>query len=168
MTVGLTDNQRADILLNRLNQAYDRNHELSSYIRITDGAIWGFLGFAAIELFRESFGPFSHCIPFFLILVIISMILWRKTVNRYHNDIMDGYEEIEYYESLLQISDYYSLKHKKDRKMADQKLNGFAYVDITHIDLDNYAEFIWVYACILLIVWFTVLFCLLGQLPICL
>jgi|GEM_PF-6955897 hypothetical protein len=48
-----------------LQLAHERNEKLAFYIRITDGAIWGFLGLSALELFKDGFDLQSPKVPFF-------------------------------------------------------------------------------------------------------
>ena len=88
-----THNQTVDNTRIILQLAHERKEKLASYIRLTDGAIWGFLGFAAINLFKDNNSPPTN-VPFFLIMVILSMIVWRRTVNNYQKDIVKGYYQI--------------------------------------------------------------------------
>ncbi|MDD1686068.1 hypothetical protein [Methanoregula sp.] len=79
-----------------LDMTYTRNENLASYIRLTDGAIWGFLGLAFYNLFDVK-GCSSIILSsltnllIFLFLFVISMYLWRRIVMSYQNDIVKGY-----------------------------------------------------------------------------
>lgn len=139
--------------------AHDRNERLVSYIRLTDGAIWGFLGFAAVNLFKDSNYPSTN-IPFFLILLIVSMFIWRETVNRYQDSIIDGYKRIVNCEIILTIDDRISVKKnlRRDQKCkCDQdlleKLRRGNYKDLNHIKLNWIAFILGSLGIIFLVLW---------------
>ena len=151
---------------------FNRNERLASYIRITDGAIWGFLGIAFIELFKDNFEFLKIKILIFSILVIVSMTLWRQTVHRYQKDIVNGYVIMILCEEKLlippnlslamnMIKEKYSnwLIEERDPRQLNEKENNAPYFanlmnrlievlishqyrDEKHLKLDKYAEII--------------------------
>jgi hypothetical protein len=92
-----------------LELAHERNEKLVSYIRLTDAAIWGFLGIATINLFGTNNFPSTN-IRLFWILVILSMFLWRLAVNNYQKDIVKGYYQIVICENTLRIPYHISVR----------------------------------------------------------
>ena len=82
---------------------HDRNERLVSYVRVTDGAIWGFIGLAVIELFKDGFCFASVRFVIFCIILIASMYLWRDRVALYHKDIIKGHNRMLRCEKLLGI-----------------------------------------------------------------
>ena len=147
MGLGVTDEQRLENYRIRFELSHARVKELASYIRITDAAIWGFLAFAFIELFKD-LGLLCWKIPLFCVLVIISMILWRYTVGKYQNDIIIEYQAIKSFETALQIFDKYSMTGRQKDKMSDNR-----YVDSEHLKFDKIANAIMWVAIIILLAW---------------
>jgi hypothetical protein len=92
-----------------LELAHERNEKLVSYIRLTDGAIWGFLGIAVINLSSTENFP-STVKPLFFLLLSISMVLWRFAVNNYQSDIVKGYYRIVNCENTLRIPYHISVR----------------------------------------------------------
>lgn len=95
-----------------------RSLELAGYIRLLDAGVWGFLGFAAIELFRDNWT--SNTIIFFCIIVIIAMYLWRRMALKYNEDIIEEYIKILYCECALNLDDAISLKDSLIPKMDNK------------------------------------------------
>jgi hypothetical protein len=134
-----TDNTRLILQL-----AHERNERLASYIRLTDGAIWGFLGLAVIELFKDGLKLPSIKIPLFAILLIFSMCFWRVTVRRYKESIFDGYYKIMNCEKILAVPEAITLKKNLVRDgiiapTSDQdleKLDSKKFNDKNHNNLD--------------------------------
>lgn len=148
MVLGLDNNQIVENFRIRLELSHQRIRELASYIRLTDVAIWGFLGFAFIELFKDNLDPIILKIPLFLSFIVISMFLWREMVRNYQADIVLEYRAIRYYEAELQISDVHSLTvRQKDMWKND------VYTDPTHEKYDKFAKTMMWIAFMVLIAW---------------
>ncbi|MFZ1898828.1 hypothetical protein [Methanoregula sp.] len=161
---------------------FNRNERLASYIRITDGAIWGFLGVAFFELFKDNFQFLKIKILIFSLLVIVSMILWRQTVHRYQKEIVKGYVIMIRCENKLQLPPKLTLamnmiKEKYSNWLIEEKypfllkeveynidyfqeledrlidiLTSHQYQDENHLKLDKYAEKIQIIGLIVFIV----------------
>ncbi len=151
MVLGLTEAQKLENFRLRFELAHNRNKELASYIRITDGAIWGFLGFSIIELFKDGPNFSSYRVPFFLLLLIFLMYLWRTTVGRYQENILDGYSAIKSYEEELQIYDKHSLTVKQEKFMKNNQ-----FIDEQHLKLDRFATIFSMGSFTALMVWIIV------------
>jgi hypothetical protein len=137
---------------------FDRNEKFTTFIRITDGAIFGFLGIAFIELFKDNLDLLPVKILIFSILVVISMTLWRVQVRKYQDDIELGYKTLLFCEHELDIPDDISLKNKIIKQKFPELLNeidgdkrfykliekfdSHQYTDDNHKLLDQYALFI--------------------------
>jgi hypothetical protein len=112
-----------------LQLTHERNEKLASYIRLTDGAIWGFLGLSAIEFFKESFCFQSTNVLIFLILFVVSMFMWRKIVNRFQESIVDCY-----YQEQLPIP--YEIKLRKNL----ERDNNFSVASTTEEERENFKK----------------------------
>jgi hypothetical protein len=151
-----------------LQIAYERNKELASYIRLTDAAIWGFLGIVFIELFKDNLQLLPYKIIIFSLLIAISMWLWRETISRYQKDIVEGYVTIIRCEHILCISDDIALKTKfisknfpelvtetdKERQFQKllEKFQNHEYYDPNHKKLDDFAHVVMLISIIVLVV----------------
>jgi hypothetical protein len=151
-----------------LQIVHERNKELASYIRLTDVAIWGFLGITFIQLFNN-FRFLLFNIPIFLGMVIISMWLWRLRVRDYQKNIVTDYQRIFYCENELDIPDEISVQHKiieeyfsdilsistKEQRYEElvKRFQNGQYIDKNHLKLDNYAKTIKWLAIIGFIAW---------------
>jgi hypothetical protein len=74
--------------------AHERNEKLISYVHLTDGAIWGFLGLIFVQFFNDYVNFESNEISLFCLLLIVSMFLWRDRVTSYQNGIVKGYNRM--------------------------------------------------------------------------
>jgi hypothetical protein len=119
MGTGPTFYQTTDDISVILQLAHERNAKMASYIRITDGAIWGFLGVAVIELFKDN--HFKENMPIFLILLIISMFLWRSKAMKYQEEIVQGYYRIVNCEEKLKISSDIKVRKNLCEKMKGRR-----------------------------------------------
>lgn len=163
-----TDIQGVENLRLVFQLAHERNENLVQYTRITDGAIWGFIALAAIELFKDGIKFVSPKVPFFCILIIVSMYLWRNRVNGYQKDIIKGYNRMVKSEYELQIP--YSVTIRKnlevtidDNPYMPNKPSDFSqlcelltpekYNNKYHIEADFCAFIIEVSAILILILW---------------
>jgi hypothetical protein len=149
MSLGLTDDQRLENYRIRFKLTHERIKELTSYIRITDAAIWGFLGFVFVEFFKDNLTLLPWKIPLFSIILIIAMFVWRYTVKKYQNNITEEYETIKNFEILLQFD-------KDKNSMTTRQKNDISngrYVDREHLRFDSIAKIIAGVAVIILIAW---------------
>jgi hypothetical protein len=85
-----------------LQLSHERNENNAGYIRLTDGGIWGFLGVAVIELFKDQNFPFTNVL-IFLMLVTFSMYIWRLKVKTYQKSIIEGYRRMAECEENLAV-----------------------------------------------------------------
>jgi hypothetical protein len=85
-----------------LELTHTRNEHLISYIRVTDGAVWGFLGIACYTLFQANAKPDQN-VPLFFGLFILLMLLWRYNVMQYQKSIIKGYCRIAHCEEKLGV-----------------------------------------------------------------
>jgi len=116
---GLTDCQRVENLRAIFQLAHERNENLVYYIRVTDGAIWGFLGLTVIEFFKEGFNFKSETVAIFCVILIVSMFLWRNRVNLYQESIVKGYNRMVNCEYCLDVP--YQLTIRKNLEADIQK-----------------------------------------------
>jgi len=103
----------------------DRNEKLVSYIRLTDGAIWGFLALVFVELFKDNLEFITIKIAIFSLILIVSMYLWRKVVRNYQVDIEKGYEKILICEYNLKIPYEVTLRKSLAEKNFPELLSNF-------------------------------------------
>jgi hypothetical protein len=160
MVQGLDNNQIVENFRIRLELSHQRIREMASYIRLADAAIWGFLGFAFIELFKDNLDLIIWKIPLFLSFIVISMFLWREIVKNYQVDIVLEYRAIMDYEAELQMSDVHSLTVRQKDKWKDD-----VYTDPIHEKYDKFAKTMMWIAFIVLIAWvvFFLLFWLISS-----
>jgi hypothetical protein len=119
MVIYQKSNEKNENLRLHLQLAHERNENLVHYIRVTDGAIWGFIGVALIGLFKDGFDFKSVNIPIFCILLIASMYLWRNRVNLYQKSIVKGYNRMVKCEYFLRIP--YEITIRKNLEADIQK-----------------------------------------------
>jgi hypothetical protein len=151
-----------------LELAHERNEKLVSYIRLTDGAIWGFLGIAIINLFGTQKCPSTN-VPLFLILLSISMFLWRRAIKSYQKEVVKGYYRMVNCENILNIPYDVSIRKNLENSIESnpfirdkpqnfhelcELLTPEKYKDGEHIKLDIIAIFIFCIAILGLIFWF--------------
>ena len=96
-------NQRLEYYRLVLQLTHERNQKLVGFIRLTDGAIWGFLGVASFNLFKIETSSHLENLILFSGLLIISVYLWRLTVKTYQIDIVKGYCRIARCEDKLGV-----------------------------------------------------------------
>jgi hypothetical protein len=88
------NNQTPENLRLVFQLAHDRNEKLISYVHITDGAIWGFIGLSLITLLNKGLHPKSTNVLIFLVILIVSMYLWRERCTEYQKSIVKGYNRM--------------------------------------------------------------------------
>jgi hypothetical protein len=110
MVIYITHNQKCENFRNIFRLAHERNETLVHYSRITDGAIWGFIGLVTIELFKDGSNFKSVKIAIFCIILMASMYLWRNRINLYHKSILEGYQRMVKCENFLHIPDEITIR----------------------------------------------------------
>ena len=125
MAIYQTENQNLENTRIILEKTYERNQQLATYIQLANAGIWGFIGFAFIEFFKDGIHFFhSLNIPIFLILIIILMVVWRLSVMKYQEDIEKCYLKILHCEYELNILEDISLKHNLIKNLSADKQKG--------------------------------------------
>lgn len=119
MGILLPKNQAHENLRVILQLAHERNENLVYYIRVTDGAVWGFIGLTIIELFKDEFNFKSTNVPIFCIILMASMVLWRNRVNLYQESIVKGYNRMVKCEYFLHIP--YEITIRKNLELDIQQ-----------------------------------------------
>jgi len=152
-----------------LQQSFDRNKELVSYIRLTDVGIWGFLGIIFIDFFKDGFSTNSFKFLLFCLFFIILMALWRFIVNNYQKDIVKGYQtiitceyilevpfEISITKNLVQDSLFLSLTSERSSQFRElfKKLQSGDYENKTHKMFDFLAILFIIVNVLFLLNWF--------------
>jgi len=149
--------------------AHERNERLVSHIRVTDGAIWGFIGLVIVQFFKDGVPLDSLNIPIFCILFIFSMFLWRNRVAMYQKDVVKGHNRMLRCEKLLGVpfevtirKNYYDTINKnrfvnpKPKTFLDlcNLLDPDKYKDSRHVDMNRIALFLGISGIFSLILWF--------------
>jgi hypothetical protein len=102
--------------------AHERNERVVAYIRVTDGAIWGFIGLVIVQFFKNGIKLNSPKVPIFCILFIAAMYLWRNRVSIYQKTIVKGYNRMVRCEQKLGIDDDVSITKNLFRDLNENCL----------------------------------------------
>jgi|WetSurMetagenome_2_1015567.scaffolds.fasta_scaffold48053_2 hypothetical protein len=147
---------------------HDRNERIISYVRVTDGAIWGFLGLVIIQFFKESVDLNSPNVPFFCVLLTFSMFLWRYRVAIYQKDVVKGHNRMLRCEKLLDIPFEVTIRknycdsinkncfiNPKPETFSDliNLIDPDKYKDPRHVFMDRLAIFLGIFGIFSLILW---------------